>query len=71
MSRDIATAIAFDVEFLNDASAMTPSSAAVHGRGDGRMRSVDVARLVWPDENVSAGVNYMAGITDHGPLGRC
>jgi hypothetical protein len=55
MSRNLAAAMAFDMDFLDDASAVTPSSAMVRVR-DGRMRSVDVARLAWPDENTAAGV---------------
>ncbi|MGZ0187441.1 MAG: hypothetical protein ACKVH0_05460 [Alphaproteobacteria bacterium] len=70
MSQNSVAAFAFDIGALDDATAITPSSAMVRGR-DGRMRSVDVARLVWPDENATAGVDYMADLTRRGPLGRC
>lgn len=70
MRASLAAALNIDVDAMDDSGAQTPESAMVRGR-DGRLRSVDVARLAWPDDRVAAGVDYMADLSRSGPLHRC
>lgn len=69
-----AAAIAFDLDGFDDFDdqpvPMTASVALVRGR-DGTLRSVDVARLAWPDDTAEAGVDEMADILRYTPRGSC
>ncbi len=70
MRRSIA-ALSIDMDAFDDtAGSAAPASALVRGR-DGRLRALDVARLAWPDEDATAGVDYMADLSRRGPLSRC
>lgn len=70
MSSKIAAALNIDLDAFETRGSTSPSRAVVRGR-DGRMQSVDVARLAWPDERAAAGVDYMADLYRYGPIGRC
>ncbi len=70
MKRNFAAAFAYDMNSLEDAVSFTPARAVVRGR-DGLMRAVDIARLVWPDDTATAGVDCMADLSRVGPRGRC
>lgn len=70
MTAKFAAALNIDLDAFEDRGSNSPSRAMVRGR-DGRLRSVDVARLAWPDERAAAGVDYMADLYRDGPLGRC
>ena len=69
MSRAFA-ALAFDLDDFEDMNAPAAESAMVRGR-DGRLRAVDVARLAWPDERASAGVDLMADLMGPAARSRC
>lgn len=72
MSRSIAAALSLDFELDDDGDChvLSPEAAMVRGR-DGVLRAVDIARLAWPDETATAGVDYMADLYRSGPLNRC
>jgi len=69
MSRAFA-ALAFDMDAFDDMDAPAAEAALVRGR-DGRLRPVDVARLAWPDERASAGVDLMADLMGPAARSRC
>lgn len=71
MSWAISAALALDFEdFDDEATAIAPSAAMVRDRA-GVLRPVDVARLAWPDESQSAGVDYVADLSRGGRSGSC
>ena len=69
MTRSIA-ALTLDLDAYDDLESLSPAVAYVRGR-DGALRSVDVARLAWPDDRAAAGVDVMADLSRGGPAGRC
>lgn len=70
MSDSLTAALGIDFSAFEDSDQTTPSSAMVRGR-DGRLHAVDVARLAWPDETSTAGVDYMADLSGFGRRNRC
>lgn len=70
MTDALAAALNIDLDAYEDAGCAGPSQAMVRGQ-DGRLRSVDVARLAWPDDGAAAGVDYMADLAGFGARNRC
>jgi hypothetical protein len=66
-----AAAVAFDLDELDQAPVRKSAvRAMVRGR-DGAMRSVDTARLAWPNAAQEIGVDEMADILRYAPRGTC